>query len=133
MTDTLTVDEETIYRALRSVCDPGLAEPIVDLGLVYGVRVQSSSRVTVDMTMPTPHYPHAAEFVQQVRQSLQTQPGVTHVEVHLVWDPPWTPYRMTGPLKAVLGLPDQEPTGSIQLPEQPAATRRGWFGRLFGR
>ena len=133
MTHSLAVDEETVYRALRGVFDPGLAEPIVDLGLVYGVRVQSSSRVMVELTLPTPHYPHAAEIVQQVQQSLQTLPGVTQATVHLVWDPPWTPYRMTGPLKAVFGLPDQEPADSILLSGQPAATRRSRLGRLFGR
>ena len=127
------VSEDAVYQALRNVIEPGLAETVVDLGLIYRVRLQPPGRVTVEMTLPTPQYPHSVEIVQRVQQTMRTLPEVTQIEVRLVWDPPWTPYRMAGPLKAALGLPDKEPTGFIQPSSQTDTARRGWLGRLFGR
>jgi len=127
------VSEDAVYQALRSVIEPGLAETVVDLGLVHRVRLQSPGRVTVEMTLPTPHYPRSLEIVQRVQQAVRALPAVTQVEVRLVWDPPWTPYRMAGHLKVALGLPEQEPIDSIQLPGQTDTARRGWLHRLFGR
>ena len=127
------VSEYAVYQALSRVIEPGLAETVVDLGLIHRVRLQSPGRVTVEMTLPTPHYPRSLEIVQRVQQTVEALPAVTQVEVHLVWDPPWTPYRMAGHLKAALGLPEQEPTGSNQPKGQTGAARRGWLGRLFSR
>jgi len=127
------VSEDVVYQALRSVIEPGLAETIVDLGLIYCVRLRSRGRITVEMTMPTPHYPRSLEIVQRVQQTVEALPEVTQVEVRLVWDPAWTPYRMAGHLKAALGLPEQEPTDSIQPTGQADTARSGWLGRLFGR
>lgn len=127
------VSEDTVYQALGTVIEPGLAETVVDLGLIYRVRLQSPGRVRVEMTLPTPQYPHAAEIVELVQQAVQALPEVTQVEMRLVWDPPWTPYRISGPLKAALGLPEQEPTDPIQPPGQTDTARRGRLGRLFGR
>jgi len=127
------VSEDAVYQALRSVIEPGLAETVVDLGLIYCVRLQPPGRVTVEMTLPTPHYPRSLEIVQRVQQTVEALPEVTQVEVRLVWDPAWTPHRMADHLKAALGLPEHEPTGSIQPSSQTDTARRGWLGRLFGR
>ena len=127
------VSEDAVNQALGNVIEPGLAETVVDLGLIYRVRLQSPGRVRVDMTLPTPQYPHSAQIVECVQQAVQALPEVTQVEVRLVWDPPWTPYRLAGPLKAVLGLPEQEPTDPIQPPGQTNTGRHGWLSRLFGR
>ena len=127
------VSEDAVYQALRQVIEPGLAETVVDLGLIYRVQLRSRGRVTVEMTLPTSHDPHVAETVQHVQQAVRALPEVTQVEVRLVWDPPWTPYRLAGHLKAALGLPEQEPTDSIQPPGQTDTARLGWLGRLFGR
>jgi metal-sulfur cluster biosynthetic enzyme len=127
------VSEDTVYQALGNVVEPGLAETVLDLGLIYRVRLQSHGRVRVEMTLPTPLYPHSAEIVLHVQQAVQALPEVAQVEVRLVWDPPWTPYRLAGPLKAALGLSEQEPTDRIQPPGQTDTARRGRLGRLFGR
>ena len=127
------VSEESVYQALGTVIEPGLAETVVDLGLIYRVRLQSPGRVRVEMALPTAQYPHSAEIVELVQQAVQALPEVTQVEVRLVWDPPWTPYRLAGPLKVALGLPEQEPTDPIQPPGQTDTARRGRLRRLFGR
>lgn len=127
------VSEDAVYQALRSVIEPGLAESVVDLGLIYRVRLQLRGRVTVEMTLPTPHHPHPEEIVASVQQAVRTLPEVTQVVVRLVWDPPWTPHNMAGHLKAALGLPEQEPTDFIQPTGPTDNARRGWRSRLFGR
>ena len=127
------VSEDAVYQALRNVIEPGLAETVVDLGLIYRVRLQPPGRVTVEMTLPTSHDSHAAEIVQRVQQAVRALPEVTQIEVRLVWDPPWTPYRMAGHLKAALGLPEREPIDPIQPTGQTDTARRGRLGRLFGR
>ncbi len=127
------VSEDAVYEALGNVIEPGLAETVVDLGLIYRVRLQSHGRVRVEMTLPTPQYPHSSEIVEHVQQAVQALPEVAQVEVRLVWDPPWTPYRLAAPLKTALGLPEQEPTNPIQPPGQTDTARRGRLGRLFGR
>jgi metal-sulfur cluster biosynthetic enzyme len=123
------LDDSTIYQALRTVVDPGLAESVVDLGWIQSVRLQPPAHVTVEMALPTPHYPHVDEIVTRVEQIITALPGVDQVDVRLIWDPPWTPYRMAGSLKTCLGLPDQEPADSVQ----PTPGRRSWLARLFGR
>lgn len=127
------VSEDAVSHALRNVIEPGLAETVVDLGLIYRVRVQSCGRVAVEMTLPTPHHPRALEIVQHARQAVRALPEVTQVEVRLVWDPAWTPYCMASHLKAALGLPERDPTDSLQPARQTDTARRGWLGRLFGR
>ena len=102
---------EGVRQALRSVQDPELLQNIVDLGLVYDIRLAPASQpdVVVEMTLTTPYCPRAEEIVANARRAVEAQPGVGSVDVRLVWHPPWTPYRMAEPLKAALGLPAKEP------------------------
>jgi metal-sulfur cluster biosynthetic enzyme len=80
--------------ALGQVWDPELGLDVVSLGLVYDVRADGDA-VDIDMTLTTPGCPVSeqlpAEAEQAVRDAL---PGV-QVTVHVVWDPPWTPERLT--------------------------------------
>jgi metal-sulfur cluster biosynthetic enzyme len=89
-------DDDAVREALRQVEDPEAGMNIVDLGLVYAVEV-AGDRVRVEMTMTTAACPMADMIVDQARDAIGTiaPPGTT-VDVHLVWDPPWTPDKMTG-------------------------------------
>jgi metal-sulfur cluster biosynthetic enzyme len=88
--------DDAILDALREVVDPEAGMNIVDLGLVYGVDVQEHG-IRVAMTMTTAACPMADMIVEEAREAIvaATPPG-THVDVDLVWDPPWTPDRMSG-------------------------------------
>ena len=89
-------DDDAIREALRQVEDPEAGMNIVDLGLVYGIEV-TAGRVVVEMTMTTAACPMADMIVDQARDVIAASvPEGTEVEVRLVWDPPWTPDRMTG-------------------------------------
>ena len=96
-------DDEAVREALRAVEDPEAGMNIVDLGLVYQVDV-SDAAVRVDMTMTTAACPMTDMIVEQARAVLNgIVPAGTAVDVALVWDPPWTPDKMTGIAKEHFG------------------------------
>jgi len=100
---TTTPDDEAVREALRSVEDPEAGMNIVDLGLVYDVRVESGS-VAVELTMTSAACPMADMIVEQARDAVEAiVPAGARVDVQLVWDPPWTPERMTGIAKEHFG------------------------------
>ena len=89
-------DDDAVREALRQVDDPEAGMNIVDLGLVYGVDVTSDA-VHVDLTMTTAACPMADMIVGQVTDVITAMvPVGTAVDVELVWDPPWTPDKMSG-------------------------------------
>ena len=98
-----TFDDEAIREALRQVDDPEAGMNIVDLGLVYGIDVAAGA-VHVDLTMTTAACPMADMIVDQARDVIVAMvPPGTAVDVQLVWDPPWTPDKMTGIAKEHFG------------------------------
>ena len=94
---------EPILAALRRVVDPEVALSIVDVGLVYGVTV-SPERWQVRLTMTSAACPVADLIVDDVGRELDPlAPPQAGVDVELVWDPPWTPDRMSARAKAFMG------------------------------
>ena len=103
MNPTSMPDDEAVREALRQVEDPEAGMNIVDLGLVYVVEVGARS-VRIDMTMTTAACPMADMIVEQSRSAIAAiVPEETPVEIRLVWDPPWTPDKMTGIAKEHFG------------------------------
>ncbi len=88
------LDEHVVLWALRGEVDPELGVNIVDLGLVYDVRIDGT-KVGVDMTLTTQGCPLHHMLVNWVEASLQNLAGVSEATVNLVWSPPWTPERMS--------------------------------------
>jgi len=89
-------DDDAVREALRQVDDPEAGMNIVDLGLVYLIEVDANA-VRVDVTMTTAACPMADMIVGEVRDVVGAiVPDGATVDVRLVWDPPWTPDRMTG-------------------------------------
>jgi metal-sulfur cluster biosynthetic enzyme len=96
-------DDDAVREALRQVDDPEAGMNIIDLGLVYGVEVTADA-VRVDMTMTSAACPLAEMITERVRSVLASiLPAEAGAEVRLVWDPPWTPDRMTGIAKEHFG------------------------------
>lgn len=89
--------------ALRRVKDPELNLNIVDLGLVYDIAVDGST-VRVDMSLTSPGCPSGPEIMGEAEQQLRTLPGVTDVQMNLVWSPPWTPERIEPRVRAYMGF-----------------------------
>ena len=89
-------DDDMVREALRSVEDPEAGMNIVDLGLVYLIEVAPDA-VRIEMTMTTAACPMTDMIVDQARDAVATLvPKGTAVDVQLVWDPPWTPDKMSG-------------------------------------
>ncbi len=98
-------DDDAVREALRQVDDPEAGMNIVDLGLVYGIEVADGA-VRVDLTMTTAACPMADMIVDQAREAIgAVVPPGTAVDVRLVWDPPWTPDKMTGIAREHFGWP----------------------------
>lgn len=92
--DTMPGDA-AVFDALRTVVDPEAGMNIVDLGLVYGVDVLADA-VHVTMTMTTAACPATDMIVDEAREAIAAMlpPGI-RIDIDLVWDPPWTPDRMS--------------------------------------
>ncbi|MBE3576931.1 MAG: DUF59 domain-containing protein [Limnochordales bacterium] len=95
--------KEEVMEALKEVLDPELRLSIVDLGLVYDVDITEAGDVTVTMTLTTPGCPLNEYLPAQVDEAVSRLEGVRHVDVNLVWDPPWNPDMMSDEAKLALG------------------------------
>ena len=107
MADFMTtfISESLINDALRAVIDPELGVNIIDLGLVYKVAADDDGRITITMTLTTPGCPMHASFAEEIEKTLWTAiPGLTGVDVNLVWEPRWSPMMMSEEGLAQLGL-----------------------------
>ena len=95
--------EADVFEVLRQVEDPELGMDIVDLGLVYGVEVEGPKvKVIYSLTsMGCPAGPLIAGDMDRVTREV---PGVEEVELELVFDPPWTPDKMSDDAKFILGF-----------------------------
>jgi len=90
-----SMQEDAARDALRTVEDPEAGMNIVDLGLVYAIRCEPGI-VRVEMTMTSPACPAAPYLVDEATAALRNvAPAGTEVQVDLVWEPPWTPERMS--------------------------------------
>ena len=95
--------EESIRHALEDVVDPEVGLNIVDLGLVYGVEI-SDQRIRVQMTMTSQACPMGDMIVRDARNAIRAcAPGIEDIEVELVWDPPWTPDKMSESARSHFG------------------------------
>ena len=89
------MSEEEVRAALAMVEDPEAGMNVVDLGLVYGIEI-APGKVRVEMTMTSPACPASDYIVDEAAAAIRdTSPEGTEVEVRLVWEPPWTPERMS--------------------------------------
>lgn len=90
------VDEDLVRDALRQVMDPEAGMNIVDLGLVYGIEVGEAG-VNVQLTLTSAACPMADMIGDDAHAALKgALPPDTPVDIEMVWDPPWTPERMSG-------------------------------------
>ena len=97
--------EARVREALRSVDDPEVGMNIVDLGLVYGIHI-APDRVRVELTMTTPACPLGELITDNARRAVGAAlPQNVAVDVVLVWDPPWTPDRMSESARQTFGWP----------------------------
>lgn len=95
-------DEASVIAALKTVKDPEIPVNIYDLGLIYEVVCRASGDVDVSMSLTAPGCPVAGEMPQMVADAVAQADGVGNVAVTLVWNPAWTPARMSEDAKLAL-------------------------------
>ena len=103
-TDEAASLDDRIVAALREVYDPEIPVNIYDLGLIYRIDHDDMGVVEIDMTLTAPGCPVAQTFPGVVEAAVQNVEGVEAAEVELIWEPPWTPDRMSEAAKLELGF-----------------------------
>jgi FeS assembly SUF system protein len=95
---------DQVIAELKTVFDPEIPVNIYELGLIYKVDVASDGATQVTMTLTTPMCPAAEELPPEVETKARGVPGVTSVQLDLVWDPPWSPDMMSDAARLDLGM-----------------------------
>lgn len=91
-----------IVMALKTVYDPEIPSDIYEIGLIYRVDIDDDRNVEVDMTLTAPGCPVAGEMPGWVENAVSSVDGVGLVKVNMVFDPPWTPDRMSEEAKVAI-------------------------------
>jgi FeS assembly SUF system protein len=101
--DELARLTDDIVSALKTVYDPEIPADIYELGLVYRIDIEDDRSVKIDMTLTAPGCPVAGEMPGWVENAVGAVEGVSGVEVNMVFDPPWTPDRMSEEAQVAVG------------------------------
>src|SRR5271163_4555520 len=112
----MPIAQDDVLNALRQCYDPEIPVNIVDLGLIYDIRFDNVSPaqekdqekdqqdVTVDMTLTAQGCPEHVNISAQVKSRIEQLPGVRNAHVNLLWEPAWTPERLSPEARKQLGI-----------------------------
>lgn len=99
------ITKEKILQELKTVIDPELNINIVDLGLIYDIGIdESKGEIVVTMTLTTPGCPLSMVFEEWVPEAVKKVEGVKDVRMNLVWEPAWSPDKLSDEAKEMLGI-----------------------------
>ena len=102
------VTSQQILDSLKQCMDPEIPINIVDMGLIYGVNVSDDNKVDVKMTMTTRGCPLHDTLVNDVKRYVNKVPGVSGVNVEIIWEPAWTPEKMSEEGKKLINYGKQK-------------------------
>ncbi len=100
--EKLTVKQ--VVEALKQVVDPEVGINVVDLGLVYGIKIDEQNNVTVTITMTSPMCPVISIILADLQLRLEKLPNVGKVNVELVWEPAWSAEMISEEYRKQLGV-----------------------------
>jgi FeS assembly SUF system protein len=92
-----------IIAAIKTVYDPEIPADIYELGLIYKIDIEDDRSVNIDMTVTAPGCPVAGEMPGWVQTAVSPVEGILGVDVRMVFDPPWTPDRMSEEAQVAIG------------------------------
>jgi FeS assembly SUF system protein len=101
--DILSLEAE-IVSILKNVYDPEIPVNIYDLGLIYDIETDDQNRVKITMTLTAPNCPVADVLPNEIRDKVSAIPGVSQVDIDLVFDPPWDHSMMSEEAMLELGM-----------------------------
>ena len=102
------VTSQQILESLKNCMDPEIPINVVDMGLIYGVNVRNDNKVDIKMTMTTRGCPLHDTLVSDVKRYVNKVPGVNGVDVEIVWEPVWTPEKMSEAGKKMINFGNQK-------------------------
>ena len=103
-----TVTSQHVLDSLKQCMDPEIPINVVDMGLIYGVNVTDDNKVDIKMTMTTRGCPLHDTLVSDVKRYVNKVPGVNGVNVEIVWEPTWTPEKMSDEGKKLINYGKQK-------------------------
>jgi probable FeS assembly SUF system protein SufT len=106
-----TISEDMVWEQLKEVYDPEIPINVVDLGLIYDLRVNplptGESKIFVQMTLTAPGCGMGPSIARDAQQRIEALPGVAEAEVRVVWDPPWSPNMISPEGRKKMGIEEQ--------------------------
>ncbi|HLO58592.1 MAG TPA: SUF system Fe-S cluster assembly protein [Bacteroidales bacterium] len=102
--DNILSLEVEIVNVLKSVYDPEIPVNIYDLGLIYDIETDDKNKVLITMTLTAPNCPVADSLPIEIKEKVGALPGVSEVEINLVFDPPWNQSMMSEEALLELGM-----------------------------
>ncbi|MBM3975671.1 MAG: DUF59 domain-containing protein [Planctomycetes bacterium] len=98
---------DAVYNELKQVFDPEIPVNIVDLGLVYDVKIEAD-KVLIQMTLTSQACPEAKTIPDVMKRRIKGLDGVGDVQIDIVWNPPWSPHKISEAGRAILGIEDDQ-------------------------
>ena len=96
--------KEKVISEIKKIYDPEIPVNIYELGLIYNIDIDEKNKVNIDMTLTSPNCPVAESLPNSVKDKVLKVDGVSEVDLHLVWDPPWDKDKMSEAAKLELNL-----------------------------
>jgi len=96
--------EQQTLDVLKTCYDPEIPVDIYELGLIYKIDVGPDGDIVIEMTLTSPACPAAGSLPPEVERKVSELPGVRSAKVNVVWEPVWTPEKMTEAAKLQLGM-----------------------------
>ena len=96
--------KEDIIKEIKKIYDPEIPVNIYELGFIYKINVDEKNKVSVDMTLTSPNCPAAESLPNQVKEDIMELKEVSEVNLNLVWEPAWSPERMSEAAKLELNI-----------------------------
>jgi len=93
-----------VIEAIKLIFDPEIPVDVYELGLIYDIIIDNDANVEIRMTLTSPNCPSAEEIPGSIRTGVSKVKDVNEVEVEVIFDPPWTPEKMSEDAKLVLGM-----------------------------
>ena len=93
-----------VIEEIKKIYDPEIPVNIYELGLIYKIEVDEKNKVNLDMTLTSPNCPVAESLPNQVKESIMEVQGVSDVNLNIVWEPTWSPEKMSEAAKLELNL-----------------------------
>ena len=93
-----------VIEEIKKIYDPEIPVNIYELGLIYKIEIDNKNKVNIDMTLTSPNCPVAESLPKQVKDNILKIEGVSHVNLNLIWEPPWNKDMMSEAAKLELNL-----------------------------